>query len=63
MELIKAVYAVSKRFPPEEWYALTDQIRRAVVSIPSNIACTTTTPLLGHRVPRLASLGGYPIYD
>ena len=38
MELVKAVYALSKAFPPDERYALTDQLRRAVVSIPSNIA-------------------------
>ena len=38
MELVKAVYAVSKAFPAEERYALTDQLRRAVTSIPSNIA-------------------------
>lgn len=35
MELVKAVYALSKVFPPDERYALTDQIRRAAVSIPS----------------------------
>ena len=38
MELVRAVYAVSKAFPKDERYALTDQLRRAVVSIPSNIA-------------------------
>ena len=38
MELVKAVYALSKAFPAEERYALTDQLRRAAVSIPSNIA-------------------------
>lgn len=38
MELVKVVYAVSKAFPSDERYALTDQLRRAVVSIPSNIA-------------------------
>lgn len=38
MELVRAVYAVSKSFPKDERYALTDQLRRAVVSIPSNIA-------------------------
>ena len=38
MELTAEVYALSKRFPAEERFALTDQLRRAVVSIPSNIA-------------------------
>ena len=32
------VYSLVKQLPPEEKYALGDQIRRAVVSIPSNIA-------------------------
>jgi len=32
------VYRVQRRFPAEERYALCDQLRRAVVSIPSNIA-------------------------
>ena len=38
MTLAKMVYAVVKKLPKEELYALSDQIRRAVVSIPSNIA-------------------------
>ena len=38
MELVREVYRLSKNFPPDERYALTDQLRRAVVSIPSNIA-------------------------
>ena len=38
MELAKLVYGVAKRFPVEERYALADQLRRAVASVPSNIA-------------------------
>ena len=38
MKLVKEVYYLTKSFPADERYALTDQIRRAVVSIPSNIA-------------------------
>ena len=38
MELVKAVYAVVRTFPADERHALTAQLRRAVVSIPSNIA-------------------------
>ena len=38
MELVKQVYVLSKKFPADERYALTDQLRRAVVSIPSTIA-------------------------
>ena len=38
MELARRVYMVQKQLPKEEVYSLGDQIRRAVVSIPSNIA-------------------------
>jgi four helix bundle protein len=38
MDLVEDVYKSSKDFPREEIYALTSQIRRAAVSIPSNIA-------------------------
>lgn len=38
MELVDAVYDVSLRFPEEERFVLTPQIRRAAISIPSNIA-------------------------
>ena len=36
--LVKEVYVLTRRFPNEEKYALTDQLRRAVVSVASNIA-------------------------
>jgi four helix bundle protein len=38
MELVVAVYAQTRRFPKEETYGLTSQMRRSAVSIPSNIA-------------------------
>ena len=38
MDFVLEVYEALKTFPKEEQYALSDQIRRAVVSIPSNIA-------------------------
>ncbi|MHC4553040.1 MAG: four helix bundle protein [Planctomycetota bacterium] len=38
MVLVKQVYAVTKVFPRDEMYGLTNQIRRGAVSIPSNIA-------------------------
>jgi four helix bundle protein len=38
MELVKAIYEVTERFPKHEVYGLTSQIRRAAVSVPSNIA-------------------------
>ena len=38
MELVEETYAVCRRLPPVERYGLADQMRRAAVSIPSNIA-------------------------
>ena len=38
VDLVVCIYALTKQFPKEEIYALTNQIRRAAVSIPSNIA-------------------------
>ena len=38
MRFAKVVYALINQFPTTEKYALSDQVRRAVVSIPSNIA-------------------------
>ena len=37
-ELVIRVYSVMRTFPKEEQYALCEQLRRAVVSIPSNVA-------------------------
>ena len=37
-ELVLAVYQVSARFPADERFGVTSQIRRAAVSIPTNIA-------------------------
>lgn len=38
MSVVETVYKVSARFPDDERYGLTSQIRRAAVSIASNIA-------------------------
>lgn len=36
--LVKMVYTLMRKFPQYEQYALCDQLRRAVISVPSNIA-------------------------
>jgi four helix bundle protein len=38
MTLVEKVYGISKHFPADERYGLTSQLRRASVSVPSNIA-------------------------
>ncbi|MDB5902695.1 MAG: four helix bundle protein, partial [Betaproteobacteria bacterium] len=38
IELVAAIYALTSRFPDSERYGLTSQMRRAAVSVPSNIA-------------------------
>ena len=38
VSLVTLIYDITKGFPKEEIYGLTNQIRRAAVSVPSNIA-------------------------
>ena len=38
MELLTKIYLVTESFPRREMYGLTQQIRRAALSVPSNIA-------------------------
>ena len=38
MDFVENIYKISSTFPKEEMYGLTSQIRRAAVSVPSNIA-------------------------
>ena len=38
IELVELVYILTKQFPKDEQFGLISQLRRAVISIPSNIA-------------------------
>lgn len=38
MELVKSIYELTNQFPKDEIYGLTSQLKRAAVSVPSNIA-------------------------
>jgi len=38
IDLVMAVYKLTEKFPKTEIYGLTSQMRRAAISIPSNIA-------------------------
>ena len=60
MDLVESVYRVSTAFPPDESYGLKSQMRRAAVSIPSNIAegqsRASTKEFLNHLSMAQASL-------
>ena len=38
MQLVRDIYRVTREFPRDEIYGLTNQLRRAAVSVPSNLA-------------------------
>jgi four helix bundle protein len=53
MDLAEECYRTTAKFPGAELYGLTNQIRRAAVSIPSNIAeghCRRTTRAYAHHI-------------
>jgi four helix bundle protein len=60
MDVVEAVYRVSQGFPKAELYGLTSQLRRAAISVPSNIAeghtRATTKEYLNHLSMAQASL-------
>jgi four helix bundle protein len=52
-ELVLYVYELSKQFPADERYALTDQLRRAALSVPTNIVegqGSGSSGLFGHHL-------------
>ena len=38
IKLVKQIYDLTKNYPKEELYGITNQMRRAVISVPNNIA-------------------------
>ena len=48
-ELVKHVYLMLDKFPGKEMYALCDLLRRAVISVPSNIAEGLSRPRIKNR--------------
>ncbi len=50
MEFIKEIYTLTEQFPDYERYCLTQQIRRAVLSISSNIAEGSARPGIKERI-------------
>lgn len=65
MDLVEEVHRLSASFPKAEIYGLTGQVRRAAVSIPSNIAeghaRASTKEYLNHVSIALGSLAEVPI--
>ena len=58
-ELQQEIFAVSKRFPVEERYSLTDQIRRSSRSIGANISeAWQKRPYIAHFVSKLTDADG-----
>jgi four helix bundle protein len=58
MELAKQVYLLTNRFPSEEKFGLVSQMRRAAVSVPSNIAEGQARNITGEFVQFLSHAEG-----
>ena len=58
MELVPMVYVVARRLPTEERFALADQLRRAAISIPANIAEGQARQHMGEFIQMLSIARG-----
>jgi four helix bundle protein len=61
MDLVVSTYALTAKLPPDERFGLSAQMRRAAISIPSNVAeghAFRTTPRAYRRYVRIA-LGSF----
>jgi four helix bundle protein len=58
MELVVECYAAARQFPKSELYALSNQLQRAAVSVPSNIAEGNGRASLGDYLRHLSIANG-----